>query len=138
MATIPGVKITCETARVRSSALQSFGYNGLRYGMASHALFPHQHSADCSGWVRNAPHYRELMRREVGHSVAFATLPAGNPDVAYDLPDGQRAFEWRLPRLVPEGGGNCVYTARATLNGEPQSLAAWQIESVEAQGPCAN
>jgi hypothetical protein len=80
----------------------------------------------------------ELMRREVGHSVAYATLMAGNPDFAYDLPDGQRAFEWRLPRLVPEGGGECVYTARAALNGEPQSLAAWQIHSVEAQGPCAN
>jgi hypothetical protein len=78
----------------------------------------------------------EVMKREVGHSVAFATLPAGNPDFTYDLPDGQRAFEWHLPRLVAEGGGNCVFTAHATLIGEPQSLAAWQIQSVETQGPC--
>jgi hypothetical protein len=36
------------------------------------------------------------MRSYVGHNVTDATLDYGAPVNAFDMPDGSRAFQWRL------------------------------------------
>jgi hypothetical protein len=77
-----------------------------------------------------------LLRGELGRSVAHATLVAGSPDHAYDLPDGRRAFVFRLPVLVPTAPQRCPYTLYAEqVRGERNSLAAWRV--VEVVPPAA-
>ena len=70
-----------------------------------------------------------LMQREVGRSVAHATVIAGPPKGWSDLPDGRRAFVWELPALVATSPQRCVYTLTAVLkrSGEPNALAAWRV-----------
>jgi hypothetical protein len=77
-----------------------------------------------------------MLRGEHGRSVAHATLVAGSPDRAYDLPDGRRAFVFRLPVLVPTAPQRCPYTLYAEqVYSEPNSLASWRV--VEAVPPAA-
>jgi hypothetical protein len=80
----------------------------------------------------------ELLRREIGRSVAHATLVAGRPQASYDLPDGRRAFQWEDWSLVPRGGPRCTYTAFAVSTGHRNMLAAWHIVEIGNPAPgCA-
>ena len=80
----------------------------------------------------------DLLRDEVGRTVAHVTLVAGPPHSYADLPDGRRAFRWQRPALVPRGGPICFYTLYAVLDGRPLSLAAWDVVAIEPPSPgCA-
>jgi len=39
---------------------------------------------------------QRAMKSYIGHNVADVTLDYGQPVNAFDLPDGRRAFQWRL------------------------------------------
>ena len=77
----------------------------------------------------------DLLAREVGRSIAHATLIAGPPKGFVDLTDGRRAFYWERSTLVPQGGPRCIYTLYATNTGEPRSLPAWRIVGIEPPFP---
>lgn len=79
-----------------------------------------------------------MLAREVGGTIADATLVAGPPDSWSDLPDGGRAFVWELPVLVATSPERCLYTLYAVLEGRPDSLAAWRVVDIEPPAPsCA-
>ena len=77
----------------------------------------------------------ELLKDEVGRTVADVTLVAGQPYSYADLPDGRRAFRWERPSLVPSGGPICFYTLYAVLDGRPLSLAAWDVVAIGPPSP---
>ncbi len=77
----------------------------------------------------------DLLKREVGRTVAQVTLVAGPPHSYADLPDGRRAFRWQRPSLVPTGGPVCFYTLHALLDGRPLSLAAWEVVDIDPPSP---
>jgi hypothetical protein len=89
-----------------------------------------------SGCVSATTH--EMLSREVGRTIADATLVAGPPDSWADMPDGSRAFVWELPVLVPTSPERCLYTLYAVLEGRPESLAAWRVVAIDPPAPsCA-
>jgi hypothetical protein len=90
--------------------------------------------AGCS----STPYASSLMfGREIGNSIAHATVVAGAPDSVQDLADGRRAYRWQRPSLVPFGGPLCVYTIVAVSEGRRESLAAWRIVEMEKPPGCA-
>lgn len=77
----------------------------------------------------------DLFEREVGRTIADATLVAGLPHSVADMPDGRRAFRWERWSLNPRGGIRCKYTLVAERKGRPESLAAWHVVEIEPAAP---
>ena len=77
----------------------------------------------------------DLMAREVGRSVAHATLSAGPPDGFSNLPDGDRAYHWQMPALIPRGGPQCTFTLYASNDGQRNILAGWKVIAIEPPAP---
>jgi hypothetical protein len=77
----------------------------------------------------------DLLEREVGRTIADATLVTGPPQFVADLPDGSRRYRWERWSLVPRGGPRCLYTLVAVREGRPESLAAWRVIAVDPPAP---
>ncbi len=77
----------------------------------------------------------DLMARELGMSIAHATLIAGTPDGFSDIGPGQRSYYWVRPALSPRGGPNCTFVLHAENAREPKVLAAWTVVDIEPPAP---
>ena len=82
------------------------------------------------------PSLSEVLAREVGRSVAHATLVMDRPSGFSDMPDGRRAYHWHKAAWAEAPGAACSYTVYATNpGGEPYALAAWEIVEIEPSAP---
>ena len=79
----------------------------------------------------HTPSLSEALAREVGRSVAHATVAAGPPNSYSDMADGRRAYYWRKASSGVPRGPKCTFTVYAVLDGRPDALAAWEIVMVE-------
>ena len=75
------------------------------------------------------------LAREVGRTVAHATLAIGRPSGFYDMADGRRAYQWHKAAWAGGAGPRCSYTVYAENYGQPHALAAWNIVAIEPSAP---